>query len=95
MHIISKKKIVEFSYIHPDSRNSLFEWYSIVKNMVFMNHAELKAIFPGIDLVGRRTVFNISGNKYRLIARVNFHYKKIFILYILTHAEYDKVKWKE
>lgn len=95
MHIISKKKIEDFSSIHPDSKNSLSEWYKIIKNTNFENHLGLKTIFPSADLVGWKTVFNIGGNKYRLIARVNFQYKKVFILHILTHADYDKAKWKE
>jgi mRNA interferase HigB len=46
-------------------------------------------------LVGRRTVFNIAGNKYRLIARVNYQTQRVFVLYILTHAEYDQRDWKQ
>ena len=94
MHVISKKKIEEFSKIHPDSKKALLEWYKIIKNINFENHSELKTIFPSADLVGRKTVFNIGGNKYRLVARVNFFYHKVFILHILTHSEYDKEKWK-
>lgn len=95
MHVISKQKIVTFAHKHPDSKTALFEWYKLIKHLNFQNLVELKSIFPSADLVGRRIVFNISGNKYRLIARVNFLYKKVFILYILTHAEYNKNQWKE
>jgi mRNA interferase HigB len=56
--------------------------------------AEMKIVYPNADLVGRRTVFNISGNKYRLIARVNYQTQRVFVLYILTHAEYDRGDWK-
>jgi mRNA interferase HigB len=57
--------------------------------------AELKQVYRNADLVGRRTVFNIAGNKYRLIARVNYQTQRVFVLYLLTRAEYDKGAWKE
>ena len=95
MHIISKKKIERFSKKYRNSRVPLLEWYKITKNVDIQNHAELQSLFPSADLVGRKTVFNIGGNKFRLIVRVNFLYKKVFILHILTHAEYDRGKWKE
>ena len=50
--------------------------------------------FPHADIVGERTVFNIGGNKYRLIARVNYRTQKVFILAVLTHVDYDKDAWK-
>jgi mRNA interferase HigB len=57
--------------------------------------SELKQVYPSADLVGRRTVFNIAGNKFRLIARMNYQSKRVFVLYILTHAEYDRGAWKQ
>ena len=57
--------------------------------------AHLKQVYRNADLVGRRTVFNIAGNKYRLIARVNYHTQRVFVLYLLTHAEYDRGAWKQ
>ncbi|HET6176773.1 MAG TPA: type II toxin-antitoxin system HigB family toxin, partial [Candidatus Sulfotelmatobacter sp.] len=56
--------------------------------------AEMKAIYRNADLVGRRTVFNIAGNKYRLIARVNYRSQRVFVLFLLTHAEYERGLWK-
>ena len=58
------------------------------------NFAQLRADFPGADIVGRRTVFNIGGNKYRLIARVSYHNRKAYILGIMKHSEYSKGAWK-
>ncbi len=95
MHIISKKKITDFIAKFPDSESSLFSWYSIVNTVNFSDFIELRNWFPSADLVGRRTVFNIGGNKYRMITRVNFVSRRIFILYILTHYEYSKGKWKK
>ena len=60
-----------------------------------MSPAELRLVYPNVDLVGRRTKFSISGTKYRLIARVNYRTQRVFVLHLLTPAEYDKEAWKE
>jgi mRNA interferase HigB len=59
------------------------------------NPAHLKQVYRNADLVGRRTVFNIAGNKYRLIPRVNYHTQRVFVLHLLTHVEYDRGAWKQ
>lgn len=69
-------------------------WYERTKQAAWESFAELREIFPAADLVENLTVFNISGNNYRLIALVDFKYKKVFIRKVLTHAEYDTEKWK-
>ena len=94
MHIISKKRITDFISKHPASESSLLGWYSLVSSEEFSDFNELRNWFPHADLVGRCTVFNVSGNKYRMITRVNYISKRIFILDILTHSEYSKNKWK-
>jgi mRNA interferase HigB len=60
----------------------------------FTNFIELRKDFPTADQVGKLTIFNIAGNKYRLITFVDYRYQKVFIRDVLTHAEYDKEKWK-
>jgi len=57
--------------------------------------AELKRVFRSVDKVGKFTVFDIGGNKFRLIAAVHYNRKKVYIRHVLTHAEYDSDKWKE
>jgi len=94
MHIISKKRITDFIAKYPDSESSLLGWYSIANSEIFSDFSDLRNWFPHADLISRRTVFNISGNKYRMITRVNFISKRVFILDILTHSEYSKNKWK-
>lgn len=70
-------------------------WYRITKHAAWESLAGLRRDFGHADVVGRRTVFNIKGNSYRLTARVNYHTHRVFILYILTHDEYAKGRWKE
>jgi len=91
---ISRKAIREFGKLHADAAPSLSNWLQIVRKAKWRNLAELRADFAGADQVGRRTVFNIGGNKYRLIARVNYRSQRLFILHTMKHAEYVKGEWK-
>lgn len=93
--MISKKKILDFVKIHPNARSSLESWYKIVQSTDFGSLNEIRAVFPSVDQVGKFTVFNIAGNHFRLIAAVHCNRGKIYIRHILTHAEYDRGKWKE
>jgi mRNA interferase HigB len=61
----------------------------------FANFAELRAVFPHADLVGKAVAFNIGGNKARLVANIRYDTGIVYVLYVLTHKEYDKGKWKE
>lgn len=94
MHVISQKRLVDFWLKHPDAETSLRYWYKLTRNAEWGNLVELKQEFPSADLVGRLTVFNVGGNKYRLIARVQYMFQKVYIRTILTHSEYDKGNWK-
>jgi mRNA interferase HigB len=93
--VISVKRIRNFLELYPKAESSLLGWYTTVKHANWENMAEMNQVFPNADLVGRRTVFNIMGGNFRLIARVNYARKTVFILHILTHKEYDRGRWKE
>jgi mRNA interferase HigB len=95
MRVIKRGALVRFWQRHPDSQPSLESWYAVVRHANWKTPAELKQVYRTADVVGRRTVFNIAGNKYRLIARVNYETQRVFVLYLLTHAEYDKGNWKQ
>jgi mRNA interferase HigB len=86
--------LVQFWERHQDAKASLESWYGVVRRATWQTPVELKQIYHNADLVGRRTVFNIAGNKYRLIARVNYQTQRVFVLHILTHAEYDRGGWR-
>ena len=94
MRIIKRGALVQFWQRHPDSKASLESWYGVVRKASWRTPAEMKMVYLNADLVGRRTVFNIAGNKYRLIARLNYQTQRVFVLYILTHADYDRGDWK-
>lgn len=95
MHIITRKRLLEFSEKHPDSNSALESWYRIVKNTKFNSFAELRQTFPSADQVGKLTVFNIGGNKARLIAAIHYNRSRVYIRQVLTHKEYDRGIWKE
>lgn len=95
MHIITRKRLNEFAETFPESKNALAQWYQAVKKNDFSSIAEVKTIFPSADKVGQLTIFNIGGNKVRLIAAIHYNSKKIYIRAVLTHKEYDAGKWKE
>jgi mRNA interferase HigB len=89
MNVISYKKVRDFILKHADSDAALNAWYATAKKANWKNLAEVQQRYLHADLVGRYTVFNISNNKYRLIARIVYRSQTIFIIDILTHREYD------
>ena len=94
MHVITRKRLNEFASKHPDAESALEHWYRIMKGHRFGNFAELKKQLPSADQVTNKTVFNIGGNKYRLIAALHYNRGRVYIRAILTHREYDKGNWK-
>lgn len=95
MRTVSKKKIVDFYTQNASSKTALEEWYKNVSKANWDNLNELKAKHPSADYVGNnRIVFNIKGNDYRLVSIVIYVSKKIYIRWIGTHAEYDKLDVK-
>ena len=95
MHLITRKRLLEFAQKHPECSTALDSWYRIVKHTKFNSFAELKQTFPSADQVGKLTVFNIGGNKARLIAAIHYNTSRVYIRYVLTHKEYDRGRWKE
>lgn len=92
MNVISKKKIDDFCKVHADSKNALITWFKKSVKSDWSNFAEIRQDYPSADWIGDdRVVFNIGGNKYRLIARISFTYKNMMIKWIGTHAEYDEI----
>jgi mRNA interferase HigB len=95
MHIISRKALKQFWEKYPDSQSSLIRWYQIMEKTEFFTFNDLRQTFPSADMVGELIVFNIGGNKHRLIASIHFNRAKVYIRHMLTHSEYDKGTWKK
>lgn len=92
MVIISKTILVEFGIKHSNAIESLNRWYAETKGADWKNFPELKETFNSVDAVGNnRYVFNIKGNNYRLVAMIFFDIRTVFVRFIGTHSEYDKI----
>jgi mRNA interferase HigB len=94
MHVISRKKLREFAQEHPDAAEPLDHWYNTARKALWRNFSDLRATFGSADQVGHFVVFNIAGNKYRLIVRIFYKDAVILIRHVLTHEEYDRGSWK-
>ena len=94
MHVITRKRLNEFADKHPESRSSLAHWYQLVRHNNFSNFADLRETFPSADQVGKLTIFNIGGNKVRLIAAIHYNRRRVYIRAVLTHPEYDEQRWR-
>ena len=95
MRVVSKKRIVDYYKKNTSSKIALEEWYKKVTKIDWESLNELKQFFPAADYVGNnRVVFNIKGNDYRMVAIVIYASHKVYIRWIGTHAEYDKVNVK-
>lgn len=92
MRITAEKTIFDYAKSHADSLEPFTEWVRTTRKAQWNNFAELKETFNSVDNIGnRRYVFNIKGNDYRIIAIVLYKAKRVFIRFVGTHAEYDKI----
>jgi mRNA interferase HigB len=94
VHVISRAILRKFCESHADSCEALYSWYRLASKAKWKSLADVQHIYPTAEAVGNLTVFNIKGNKYRLIVDLVYSDQRIFVKYILTHAEYDKDRWK-
>jgi len=91
VRIISRKALCEFGAKHADAEGPLDAWYRIVKGREYGSPHELREEFPTASFLGaRRTVFNIGGNKYRLVVDMRYDLGRVYVREVLTHEEYDR-----
>ena len=91
-NIITRKTLLIYCLRYPKASNALLEWYAEFIKSDFQNFNELKSVYKSVSLVGDdRVVFNVMGNKYRLVVRMVFEYRAIQIKWFGTHAEYDEI----
>jgi mRNA interferase HigB len=93
MRIVKRKVLVDFGQKHPQARGAVEHWRQLIKAGQWRSPADAKTVFGGgVDFVGsNRAVFDIKGNDYRLIAEINYHTQIVFIRFLGTHTEYDRV----
>jgi len=90
MHVITQRRLREFWSKHPQAESPLTAWYKITRQAAWKNFAELRADFFSADYVAPYVLFDIGGNNYRLIAKVEYAFGKVYIAHVFTHAEYDR-----
>jgi mRNA interferase HigB len=95
MHVITHSRIIEAAKRWPQAKTALDGWYRLMKANEPSDFASMKQLFPAVDKVGKFHVFDIGGNKIRLIAVVMYQAKRVYIRQVLSHDEYDKGHWKE
>ena len=92
-NIIARKTLLDYAKNYPEAASALFEWYYELVKSDFEHFNDLKMVYPDASLVGDdRVVFNIMGNKYRLVVRIVFVYKTIQVKWFGIHSEYDKTQ---
>jgi mRNA interferase HigB len=94
MNVISQKTLREFWERHPDAEDPLRSWYRNCRKAHWRNLDEVQEQYPHADVYCECTIFNIGGNKYRPIVKINYAGQAIYVKHVLTHAEYDRERWK-
>jgi len=94
MRVISRRRLQDFSGKYPQAKKNLDAWYHVVKHATWASLTEVRQVYPAADFVKGLTVFDISGNHYRLITHILYKRQIVYIRDVLTHAEYTKGKWK-
>ncbi len=94
MHLISIRNLRIDAAGFPDVKKQVEDWYAIAKKADWKNLEDVRLIYRDAEAVGNFTVFNIKGNAYRLIVGIDYENQVIYYKYFLTHAEYNKDKWK-
>jgi mRNA interferase HigB len=91
MHIISRKRLRGFADTHPDAATPLAAWFKMMTRRRYANGHEVRADFPSVDFLGGSlTVFDVGGNKYRLVVDLRYDLGRVYIRHVLTHREYDR-----
>ena len=92
VRVISNKALREFAARSPEAEGPLQAWRKIVEKTHFEHFASLKRTFNSVDRVGHFYVFDIAGNRYRIVAAIHFNTQSLYVRHVFTHAQYDK--WK-
>ncbi|MBQ9556197.1 MAG: type II toxin-antitoxin system HigB family toxin [Muribaculaceae bacterium] len=93
MRVIAKSTLVDYYTKNPQAKTALEDWYEKTRTAEWKSFADIKRTFNSVDSVGnKRYVFNIKGNDFRLIVMILFTPQTVYIRFVGTHAEYDKIK---
>jgi mRNA interferase HigB len=93
MHVISRRALREFWERHPPAKLPLAAWFRVFETTGFANFTALKRIFRSADYLAPYTIFDVGGNKYRVIAVIHYNRQRVYVRHVFTHSEYDE--WSE
>ena len=92
MHIITRTRLTEFGRRHPDAEQPLRDWARFIRRKRYRGHLELRSDFPRADFIGpRKVVFDICGNRYRLVVDMRYDLGRAYIRHVVPHQEYDRL----
>jgi len=92
MRVISRKWLIELARRHPDAKTGLDAWFHEAEGADWANPAQVKEQYATASILkDGRVVFNIGGNKYRLVVRINYAYRVVYVRFAGTHSEYDQI----
>jgi mRNA interferase HigB len=95
LHVISKSAWRKVVARDPTLGPSISAWYKVASCATWKSLVDVRKIYPHADFVDPYTVFNIKGNAYRLVVKIEYRWQMIFVKHLLPHAEYDKGDWKK
>jgi mRNA interferase HigB len=95
VNVISKRNLFAKAAKHPDARVAIQDWFDAASAAEWRSLEDVRQTYPASDIVGMLAIFNIKGNRYRLIVRMAFQYRRVYVKEFLTHAEYTKGAWKK
>ncbi len=95
MRVIAKRNLRAFWELHPDCEQQMTSWYREAEKSVWKSPVDIKKKYPSASIISEnRIVFNIKGNNYRIIVKINYSYQMVWIRFVGTHSEYDKIDAK-
>jgi mRNA interferase HigB len=95
MDVIGHTKLQEFWGRHAPAKSPLEQWCQAVESVDWEHFADVRKTYPSADRVGRCYIFNIGGNKYRLVVSIDFQTRRVYVREVLTHTDYDRNKWRK
>jgi mRNA interferase HigB len=95
VRLLGVNLIDDFIRRHPDSKSGLRRWQKLIRETDFVSIVDLRRTFPTADAVGGKTVFNVGSNKVRTITEIQYGIAMVIVTHVLTHAEYDRGRWKD
>ncbi len=90
MRIISRRALREFWEVHPPAKDPLLAWFRVMQQSRFADFNSIKATFGAVDYVAPYTIFDIGGNKSRIITAIHYNRERVYVRQIFTHSEYDR-----